>query len=160
MKSKCKKQQGSSAMSKRPQEQIQMITMVIGRATPNVPPIINANADSRFASACTSCLDMPLLHRATAPWARWMCVVNKRLTGRRKPLLHDTEAAPCLYLTFPIFLRGLLALSWCHAVRILRRRDADPRQHDVAPRAATSISASIAACHAGASWPFLGSLAM
>jgi hypothetical protein len=66
--SRGEKQQGGSApMSKHRQEQIQMITMVKGRATPTAPPIVNANADSRFASACSSFTDMPLLHRAPAP---------------------------------------------------------------------------------------------
>jgi hypothetical protein len=79
--SHCEKQQGGSApMSKHCQEQIQMITMVKGRAMPTAPPIVNANADSRFASACSSFPDMLLLHRAPAPQARWMCVVNKKLT--------------------------------------------------------------------------------
>jgi hypothetical protein len=49
-------------MPKRCQEQIQTITIATGKATPNAPPIINANAESKFASACTSCPDMPLLH--------------------------------------------------------------------------------------------------
>ena len=44
-----------------------MITMVKGRATPTAPPSVNASADSRFASACASFPDMPLLHRAPAP---------------------------------------------------------------------------------------------
>ena len=74
----------ASPMSKHSQEQIQMIIMVKGRAAPNAPPIINTNADSKFASACTSYPDMPLLHRAPAPWARWMCMVKKGLTGPRK----------------------------------------------------------------------------
>jgi len=72
---------GDIPLSRGCQEQIQMITMAIGRAAPNAPPIIKANADSRFASACTSYLDIPLLHRAPAPWARWMRMVKKRLTG-------------------------------------------------------------------------------
>jgi hypothetical protein len=54
-------------MSKRCQEQIQMITIAIGRAAPNAPPIINMNADSKFASACTSCPDMPLLPSSPSP---------------------------------------------------------------------------------------------
>ena len=49
------------------QEQIQMITMVMGTAAPNAPPIIIANADSSLASVCSSYPDMPLLHRAPAP---------------------------------------------------------------------------------------------
>jgi hypothetical protein len=52
------------AVLKLRQEQIQMITMVKGRATPTAPPIVNANADSRFVSACASFPDMLLLHRA------------------------------------------------------------------------------------------------
>jgi hypothetical protein len=58
---------GSPPMSKHRQEQIQMITMVKGSATPTAPPIVNAKADSRFASACSSFPDMLLLHRAPAP---------------------------------------------------------------------------------------------
>ena len=50
--SQCKKYQDGSAPT-RAQEQIQMITAVTGRATPKAPPIINANADNKFASACT-----------------------------------------------------------------------------------------------------------
>ena len=61
-----------------------MITMVKGRATPIAPPIVNANADSRFASACSSFPDMLLLHRAPAPWARWMRMVNKALTRSKE----------------------------------------------------------------------------
>ena len=68
-------------MSKHCHEQIQMITMVMGRATPNAPPIIIANADSKFASAWTSCPDMPLLPSSPSPTrARWMCMVKKKLT--------------------------------------------------------------------------------
>jgi hypothetical protein len=65
----------SAPMSKHCQEQIQMITMVKGRATPIAPPIVNANADSRFASACSSIPDMLLLHRAQPrlkPLRRWV----------------------------------------------------------------------------------------
>jgi hypothetical protein len=58
-----------------------MITTVIGKATPTAPPIIKANADNKFASACTSYPDMPLLHGSPAPEAaRWMRTVKKRLT--------------------------------------------------------------------------------
>src|SRR6516165_7467508 len=46
------------------QEQTQIIINVIGRPIPSAPPIINANADSTFTSACTSRPDMPLLHGA------------------------------------------------------------------------------------------------
>jgi hypothetical protein len=54
-------------MWKRSQEQIQMINTVMGKATPNAPPIVKANADSKFASACTSYLDIPLLHSSSGP---------------------------------------------------------------------------------------------
>jgi hypothetical protein len=74
---------GKTAPSKGCQEQTQMIRTVMGRAAPKAPPIIRANADSKFASACTSCLDIPLLHRAPAPWARWMRMVKKWLTPLR-----------------------------------------------------------------------------
>jgi hypothetical protein len=69
-----------------------MINMVIGRAAPNAPPIIQANADSRFASARTSYPDIPLLHRAPAPCARWMRMVKERLMGA--PRQHVAKAAP------------------------------------------------------------------
>jgi hypothetical protein len=62
-----KQQGGSAPTSKRSQEQIQMITMVKGKATPNAPPMIIANADRKLASAFTSCPDMPLLHGSPAP---------------------------------------------------------------------------------------------
>jgi hypothetical protein len=38
-----------------------MITSVIGKPTPNAPPIIKANAESKFASHCTLRRAMPLL---------------------------------------------------------------------------------------------------
>ena len=41
-----------------------MITSAIGRPTPNAPPIINTNAESKLSSAWTARLDMSLLHRA------------------------------------------------------------------------------------------------
>jgi len=63
-----------------------MITAVMGRATPKAPPIINANADSKFASACTSYPAMPLLHRSPGPRAgRWLCMVKERLTVTPSP---------------------------------------------------------------------------
>jgi hypothetical protein len=35
-----------------------MITSVIGRLMPNVPPIINANAESKFPSGCAARSDI------------------------------------------------------------------------------------------------------
>ena len=52
------------------QEQTQIITSAIGRPTPNAPPTINANAESKLSSAWTERLDMPLLHRAPTSTAR------------------------------------------------------------------------------------------
>jgi hypothetical protein len=52
------------------QEQTQIITSAIGRPTPNAPPTINANAESKLSSAWTARLDMPLLHRAPTSTAR------------------------------------------------------------------------------------------
>jgi hypothetical protein len=52
------------------QEQTQIITNAIGRPTPNAPPTINANAESKLSSAWTARLDMPLLHRAPTSTAR------------------------------------------------------------------------------------------
>ena len=79
------KQHGGGALSSmRRHEQIQMITIVMGTAAPKAPPIINANADSRFASAGPSFPDMPLLHRAPAPRAGWIFMVNKGLTESEK----------------------------------------------------------------------------
>jgi hypothetical protein len=46
------------------QEQIQIIKSAIGKATPKVPAIVSANAESKFTSAWTTRLDIPLLHRA------------------------------------------------------------------------------------------------
>jgi hypothetical protein len=60
-------QGGSAPVSRRGQEQIQMITMVMGRATPNAPPIIIANADSKLASACTSCPDIAVAPASPSP---------------------------------------------------------------------------------------------
>jgi hypothetical protein len=44
------------------QEQSQMMITVKGTPTPRVPPIINANAESKLSSARNSRLDMTLLH--------------------------------------------------------------------------------------------------
>ena len=41
-----------------------MISSAIGRPAPKAPPIVNANAASKFSSAWTSRLDIPSLHRA------------------------------------------------------------------------------------------------
>jgi hypothetical protein len=46
------------------QEQTQIINNAIGKAIPKVPAIVSANAESKFASAWTTRLDIPLLHRA------------------------------------------------------------------------------------------------
>ena len=54
-------------MPKHGQEQIQIITMVKGRATPTAPPIVNANADSRFAVACASFADMLFAPSSPSP---------------------------------------------------------------------------------------------
>ena len=86
-----------------------MISTVIGTATPNAPPIINVIADSKFASACTSRPDMPLLQRAPAPQARWVRMVKKRLTGSEEAVQHDAEAAPCLSTDIPVFPRAFPA---------------------------------------------------
>jgi hypothetical protein len=113
---------GSVPMSERCQEQIQMITMVIGKATPNAPPIINANADSRFASACTSCPDMPLLHRAPAPQARWMCMVNKELTRSKQACSTTLKSRSAFHLTIRYFLarlRGVGAVSPGYSARMI-----------------------------------------
>jgi hypothetical protein len=47
-----------------------MITSAMGSPTPKVPPIVNANAESKFASAWTIRLDIPLLHQAPTSIAR------------------------------------------------------------------------------------------
>ena len=52
------------------QEQTQIITSAIGRPTPNAPPTINANAESKLSSAWTSRLDIPILHQAPTSTAR------------------------------------------------------------------------------------------
>jgi hypothetical protein len=52
----------SASATPKPQEQIQIISSAIGRLVPNAPPIIKANAESKFGSTCTSCLDTTLLH--------------------------------------------------------------------------------------------------
>ena len=44
-----------------------MITIVMGTAAPNAPPIIIANADSKFASDSSSFPDMPLLPSSPSP---------------------------------------------------------------------------------------------
>ena len=41
-----------------------MITSVIGKPTPNAPPIINAIAESKFPPARNLRTDMPWLHLA------------------------------------------------------------------------------------------------
>ena len=46
------------------QEQSQIINSAIGRPVPKAPPIISANAESRFASHDISRSYIPLLHRA------------------------------------------------------------------------------------------------
>ena len=46
------------------QEQSQIINSAIGRPVPKAPPIISANAESRFASHGISRSYIPLLHRA------------------------------------------------------------------------------------------------
>lgn len=53
------------------QEQIQIITTVIGKAVTSAPPIISTSADSGFESARIPSPDIPLLHRAPAPAGRW-----------------------------------------------------------------------------------------
>jgi hypothetical protein len=45
-------------MPKRCQEQIQMITMVIGRAAPKAPPIINANSEVRASLSFWVAIDL------------------------------------------------------------------------------------------------------
>jgi hypothetical protein len=52
------------------QEQTQIISNANGRPAAKAPPIINANAESKFVSAWTSCLDMALLRRAPTGIAR------------------------------------------------------------------------------------------
>jgi hypothetical protein len=99
-----------------------MITMVIGKATPNAPPIINANADSKFASARTSCPDMPLLHRAPAPQARWMCMVNKELTRSNQACSTTLKWRSAFHLTIRYFLarlRGVGAVSPGYSARMI-----------------------------------------
>ena len=53
-----------------PQEQTQIITSAIGRPAPKAPTIINVNAESKFASACISRPDIPLLRQAPTGIAR------------------------------------------------------------------------------------------
>ncbi len=78
-----KSNKAAAPNSKRSQEQIQMITAVIGRATPKAPAIVNSNADSKFALARASYPDMPLLHRSPGPRAgRWLLMVKERLMAR------------------------------------------------------------------------------
>jgi hypothetical protein len=50
--------------AKSAQEQSQIINSAIGRPVPKAPPIISANAESRFASHGISRSYIPLLHRA------------------------------------------------------------------------------------------------
>ena len=91
-----------------------MITTVIGKATPTAPPIIKANADNKFASACTSYPDMPLLHGSPAPEAaRWMRTVKKRLTdgiGVYGVVIRVARSCEqTRVVTEPIWLPGLAA---------------------------------------------------
>jgi hypothetical protein len=65
-----------------------MITSVIGKPTPNAPPIINANAESKFASARSIRPAMLLLRRAPAGIAR-------------RPGINDQKAVETRPLTFP-----------------------------------------------------------
>ena len=71
-----------------------MITMVIGIAAPSVPPIISANADSKFASAQCPSVDMPLLHRAQPRRQGGIHMVNKSLTLRGSV---ESHAALAIY---------------------------------------------------------------
>jgi hypothetical protein len=71
-----------------------MITMVIGIAAPSVPPIISANANSKFASAQCPSVDMPLLHRAQPRRQGGIHMVNKSLTLRGSV---ESHAALAIY---------------------------------------------------------------
>jgi hypothetical protein len=69
------------------QEQIQMITSAIGRPILNAPPMIIANAESKFPSARTVLPAIPLLHRAPTGIAR-------------RPMMNDQKSRPTRSLTF------------------------------------------------------------
>src|SRR5882757_10015069 len=68
----------SASATLKPQEQIQIIRSAIGRPVPNAPPIIKANAESKFGSTWTPCLDTTLLHRAPTGIARRPMMNDKK----------------------------------------------------------------------------------
>ena len=78
-----------------------MITSAIGKPTTNAPPIVNANAESRFSADCNSCEDMSLLHRAptgmprrprmndqeNSRWGKLLMTCKKKALPSRHPRL-------------------------------------------------------------------------
>jgi hypothetical protein len=72
-----------------------MITSAIGKPTTNAPPIVNANAESRFSADCNSCEDMSLLHRAPTGMARRPRINDQETSYRDKVLMAFKKALPC-----------------------------------------------------------------
>ena len=75
-----------------------MITSAIGRPTPKAPPIICTNDESKLSSAwTTTCLDIPLLHRAPTSTARYPRM-NKRMRPARIQALAEPERSKAVSL--------------------------------------------------------------
>jgi hypothetical protein len=69
---------GASAERSKRQEHSRMIRSAIGRPTPTALAIVNANAKTKFGSACIGRPDMPLLHRAPTGIARRPRINDKK----------------------------------------------------------------------------------
>jgi hypothetical protein len=70
-----------------------MITSAIGKPIANAPPIVNANAETRFSADCNSCEDMSLLRRAPTGMAR-RPRINDQENSRWGKLLMTFKKAP------------------------------------------------------------------
>jgi hypothetical protein len=71
-----------------------MITSAIGKPITNAPPIINANAETRFSADCNSCGDMSLLHRAPTGIARRPRINDQETSYRDKVLTAFKRPCP------------------------------------------------------------------
>ena len=73
-----------------------MITSAIGKPITNAPPIVNANAETRFSADCNSCEDMSLLHRAPTGIARRPRINEQETSYRDKALMAFKKALPSI----------------------------------------------------------------
>lgn len=71
-----------------------MITKAIGKPTPSAPPMINAKAESKFASACTVRPAMLLLHGAPTGIARRPRKNDQKADGTSSLTFSNPGACP------------------------------------------------------------------